>query len=519
METIQLDLFSTNYAESGNTNQLLSTPCDRQLVEERNTADCSFFLPAAGNRNSDGTMNNVGSNGNYWSSTPNDSSNAYNLNFNDGNINVNNTNRNNGQSVRCVKAFTQEGISQSFPVFHISKSQLLIDLFKAYYDARKHKRNTHNQLMFEIEMEDYLVQLRDELLDRTYKVGRSTCFITEEPVKREIFAADFRDRVVHHLVYNYIMPIFDKTFIEDSYSCRKCKGTLYGIKRLEHHIRSCSRNYSRVCYVMKMDIQGYFMNIQRQRLLEIVTEDLMNFANRASDTGEVWGERLDYSLIFYLLEEIIMNDPTENCLIKGKKTDWDGLPANKSLFKTPEGCGLPIGNLTSQLFSNIYLNRLDQLVKREFREKHYGRYVDDFFIVSRQYTKLKLHKKEIKQYLSEKLGLTLHPKKSKIMDERFGISFLGAYIKPHRKYLDNRTKRRISRRISMLNNCTDPEKLRASINSYLGCMKHYKCCKITKELFSKNAFWEKYGFFIGNFDNFCLFPPVINEQTIEEYKS
>lgn len=518
METIQLDLFSTNYAESGNTNQLSSTPCDQQLVEKRNTDDCSLFLPAAGWRNSDGSMNNEGTNGNYWSTTPN-GSNAYNLNFNSsGNININNNNRNNGNSVRCVKAFTKEGISSPLPVFHITKEQLLIDVFKAYYDARKHKRNTHNQLMFEIDMEDYLVQLRDELFDYTYKVGRSTCFIIEDPVKREIFAADFKDRVVHHLVYNYIMPIFEKTFIEDSYSCRKGKGTLFGIKRLEHHIRSCSRNYSRPCYVMKMDIQGYFMNIERQRLLDIVTTDLMNFADRKSDTEESWGEKLDYSLIFYLLEEIIMNDPTEDCVIKGKKSDWNGLPANKSLFQTPDGCGLPIGNLTSQLFSNIYLNRLDQLVKREFREKHYGRYVDDFFIVSRQYAKLKLHKRAIQQYLSDKLGLTLHPKKSKIIDERYGVSFLGAFIKPYRKYIDNKTKRRIIRKTSILKDCQNAETLRASINSYLGCMKHYKCCKTKKELFSKDTYWEKYGFFIGDFSNFCLFPPIINEQTITEYK-
>ena len=171
METIQLDLFSTNYAEPGNTTQLSSAPCEEQLAEKRNTDDCSLFLPAAGNRNNDGTMNNVGSNGNYWSSTPNDSNNAYNLNFNSGNVNAtNNNNRNNGRSVRCVKAFTKESAALSI--------------------------------------------------------------------------------------------------IEDSYSCRKGKGTLFGIKRLEHHIRSCSKNYFHLCYVLKMDIQGYFMNINRQRLLD-----------------------------------------------------------------------------------------------------------------------------------------------------------------------------------------------------------------------------------------------------------
>lgn len=271
MKNEQLDLFSTNYAESGNTNQPSSALGEEPFAKECNTDGCSLFLPAAGNRNNNegsGTTatNNAGSNGNYWSSDANSSSNGYNLNFNSGNSNVNNNNKTNGFSVRCVKAFANEKTSPPFPVFNITKEQLLVDLFKAYYDARKHKRNTRNQLRFEMNLEENLVNLRDELYERTYKVGRSTCFIIEDPVKREIFAADFRDRVVHHLVYNYIMPIFERTFIADSYSCRKGKGTLYGVKRLEHHIRSCSKNYTTTVYALKMDIQGYFMNINRKRL-------------------------------------------------------------------------------------------------------------------------------------------------------------------------------------------------------------------------------------------------------------
>lgn len=396
MKNEQLDLFSTNYAESGNTNQPPSALGEEPFTEECNTDGCPLFLPAAGNRNNNegsGTTatNNAGTNGNYWSSDAYNSSYGYNLNFNSGNANVNNNNKTYGFPVRCVKAFTNERTCHSFPVFTINKSQLLIDLFKAYYDARRHKRNTRNQLLFEVNLEENLVNLRDELMERTYKVGRSTCFIIEDPVKREIFAADFRDRVVHHLVYNYIMPVFEKTFITDSYSCRKGKGTLYGVKRLEHHVRSCTNNYNNMAYALKMDIQGYFMNINRKRLLDNVMKDLMNYSCRKSDTGQCWGRKLDYSLIFFLLEEIILADPTKNCIIKGKKSDWYGLPDNKSLFKTPADCGLPIGNLTSQLFSNIYLNRLDQMIKRQLREKHYGRYVDDSYIINRCYAVLRMH--------------------------------------------------------------------------------------------------------------------------------
>lgn len=504
MKTTQLDLFSTNYAESGNTDQLSSSPGDKPFGEGGSTDDCSLFLPAAGNRNGS-SYNNTGTNGNYWSGTLNTSNtnNAYNLNFNSGNCNVNNNNRNNGFSLRCSQEFAESPVP-SFPVFRISREQLLVDLFKAYYDARKHKRNTRNQLRFEINLEENLVRLRDELMERTYKVGRSTCFIIEDPVKREIFAADFRDRVVHHLVYNYIMPLFERTFIADSYSCRKGKGTLYGVKRLEHHVRHCSKDYTDTAYALKIDIQGYFMNIDRRRLLDIVMGDLMKYACRKSDTGQPWGEKLDYSLLSFLLEEIILTDPTQNCLIKGKKSDWEGLPDNKSLFKTPPGCGLPIGNLTSQLFSNVYLNRLDQMVKRQLCVKHYGRYVDDSYIINSSYAVLKQQQAVIRSYLHEELGLKLHPKKCKIVKCCYGIDFLGVFVKPHRLYISNRTKKRIFSKSAVLLNCKDAEKLQSGVNSYLGYMKHFKCGRIKERLFGGKSQLKPLGEFAGHYGKFKL---------------
>lgn len=504
----QLELFPSNYAESGNANQLLTVPGDKPLAAECNTDGCSLFLPAAGNSNGS-SVNNTGTNGNYWSSTPNsgNTNNSWNVNFNSGNLNLNNNNRNNGRSVRCVLASTNCS-KVSFPVFHISKEQLLIDLFKAYYDARKHKRNTLNQLRFEMDLEENLVALRDELMERTYQVGRSTCFIIQDPKKREIFAADFRDRVVHHLVYNYIMPIFEKTFIADSYSCRKGKGTLYGIHRLAHHVRSCSQNYTYTCYVLKMDIQGYFMNINRNRLLGMVCEELQRHALQKSPNGERWAQMLDYKLIFFLLKEIILADPTKNCIIKGRKSDWDGLPADKSLFHTPHDCGLPIGNLTSQLFSNIYLNKLDQFVKRKLREKHYGRYVDDFYIVSRNRARLETHKETIREFLSEELDLVLHPRKTKIERAAYGISYLGTYVKPHRVYLDNKTLKRVVRKMRIVLRMADEKQVLSSVNSYLGYMKHFKCGKMKQRLFAGKPELERFGIFTRHYDKFCLHKPA-----------
>lgn len=263
----------------------------------------------------------------------------------------------------------------------MEKSQLLEDLFGAYHDARKNKRGTINQLRFEMEQEHHLYELCEQIHKREYVPLPSVAFIVFKPVQREVFAADFRDRVVHHLFFNYVNPLFETTYINDSYSCRKGKGTHYGVKRLDHHIRSCSGNYTRPCYLLKLDIRGYFMSISRSILFEQVQSTLLKYANRKDSKGVKWKERMDYDLVLYLARAIIFNDPVENFILKGSKPDWDGLPAGKSLFHSPPGYGLPIGNLTSQLFSNIYLTPFDNYIKRELGFTHYGRYVDDFFIV------------------------------------------------------------------------------------------------------------------------------------------
>jgi hypothetical protein len=128
-----------------------------------------------------------------------------------------------------------------------------IDLFQAYYDARRNKRNTVNQLRFEIDYEHHLLELYEELVNRTYVVSKSITFIVNKPVKREIFAADFRDRVLHHLVYNYINPLIESQLIDDCYSCRKEKGTHYGIQRVTQFLKDCSCNYTRDCYILKLE--------------------------------------------------------------------------------------------------------------------------------------------------------------------------------------------------------------------------------------------------------------------------
>lgn len=313
----------------------------------------------------------------------------------------------------------------------ITKGRLLEDLMRAYASARQHKRNESSALEFEQDFEHHLVRLADQIYSRTYKVARSTCFIITKPVKREIFAAQFADRVVHHLIFDYIAPLFERVFIEDSYSCRKGKGTLYGVRRIHKHIRSCTENFTKDAYILKLDIQGYFMNINRSRLYDRVIEVLQKMApRRVYPTGELtWQQKLDYDLLEYLLGEVIFADPTIDCIVKGSTRDWNGLPANKSLFGTPADCGLPIGNLTSQLFSNVYLSAFDDYCKRELGLCYYGRYVDDFVVVHRDKKFLESLIPLMDCFLEQQYGLKLHPKKIYLQHYSKGVNFLGVTIK------------------------------------------------------------------------------------------
>jgi len=228
-----------------------------------------------------------------------------------------------------------------------NSDKVLTDLFRAYFDARKNKRNTINALAYEKNFEANTFALCDEILERHNQPSPSICFIVDKPVKREIFAASFRDRIVHHFIYNHIAPLFETSFINDSYSCRAGKGTHYGIKRIDRFIRCCSENYAKDCYILKLDIRSYFMSINRDLLFSTIKAAISNNRNRIE---------IDPSLILYLIEKTIFNGPTHNCCIKGKRLDWSGLPRSKSLFYAKPDCGLPIGNLTSQLFGNVYLN-------------------------------------------------------------------------------------------------------------------------------------------------------------------
>lgn len=363
------------------------------------------------------------------------------------------------------------------------------ELFAAYFLCRKNKRNTINALLFEKHFEANIFRLEEEILNGNYTPGRSIAFIVNKPVKREIFAADFRDRVVHHWLIAKLNPIFERIFIYDSYACRTAKGTHFGIKQVNDFIKTCSENYKTDCYVLKLDIAGFFMHINRNILFKRLHQFILNYYQAA-----------DKHLVLEICEKLVFNNPAQNCIIKGKRKDWDGLPNNKSLFHSPAGCGLPIGNLTSQVFANFYLNPFDHFIKTTLNIRYYGRYVDDFVIVHPNKEFLKSLIPKIKDYLRDELHLQLHPNKIYLQHFSKGIKFLGVIIKPYRIYIAHRTKGNFYQAIQEQNKIARDHKptkeeqaaFLSSMNSYLGILKHYKTYNLRKRMIRKHlsGWWE-----------------------------
>ena len=363
----------------------------------------------------------------------------------------------------------------------LTRQQLLQDLYQAFYDAKRHKSKRSYVRKWETDFMQNMEQLCDDLYYRRYRPLPSKCFIIDYPKKREIFAAMFRDRIVHHLYFNYTHALFERTFIQDSYSCIKNRGTHYGIHRIETFCRRESGNWQRRCYVMHLDIRGYFMHIVRRRLLETAVGTLRKMAAHKAMDGRTWGEMLDMDFVEWLTEVIVMLDPKENCIICGDPSDWDGLDPAKSMLHLEDGLGLPIGNLTSQLFSNVYLNEFDQYMKRTLKCKYYGRYVDDAAVVSADREWLLSIVPKVQEFLHGELGLDLHAGKLNISEVHRGVEYLGAYIRPYRTYVSNHALRRMEQKIRQMD-YSKPWKVVRSVNSYLGIFRHTASYRLRRRL-------------------------------------
>ena len=354
---------------------------------------------------------------------------------------------------------------------------LLEDIFKAYFNARKNKRNKKDQLEFEQNFESNLIEVYKQILKREFYPQCYIVFVNKKPVVREVFAPSFRDRVVHHLLYNYLSEIFETDFINDSYSCRVNKGTLYGIYRLKDMIESCSKGYTQDCYILKLDISSYFYNINKNILYNMIDKKIkLSFSKDK------------YELVNYLLKVILFDDVTSKAIKIGNPLDWKLLPKGKSLFSIPKEKGLPIGNLTSQLFSNIYMDSFDHFIKDDLSIKYYGRYVDDFVIVHQDKYFLKKLIQTSNNYLKHNLELNIHPKKIYLQHYRKGVLFLGAFVKPYRVYSGSRLKTNFLKSIYKINNIFKKQgssitkeqlmEIRTILNSYLGLLSKFNTYKL-----------------------------------------
>ncbi|MBU1202394.1 MAG: helix-turn-helix domain-containing protein [Nanoarchaeota archaeon] len=286
----------------------------------------------------------------------------------------------------------------------------------AYDRVRKHKTTKPYVMEFESEFKDNLLKLQYELKTETYVPKPLETFILRDPKTRKISKSDFRDRIIHHAICNIIEPIFDKTFIYDSYANRLRKGTLGAIKRFDYFKRKVSKNNTKNSYFLKADIKHYFDTVDHKILLSTIKKRIKN------------------KNLLLLIEKILQNHKTAK---KGK--------------------GMPLGNLTSQLFANIYLNKLDQYVKHILKIKYYIRYVDDFIILENSINKLQYYKQQIDTFLKEILLLELHPDKSKILQLENGANFLGFRIFYNHKLIRKKNLKKFERNFKQLKKDYDLE--------------------------------------------------------------
>ena len=322
-------------------------------------------------------------------------------------------------------------------------------LLTAYLDCRRNKRNSASALAFEERLERNLCELHDELLQGAYRPGRSICFVVTRPKPREVWAAEFRDRIVHHLLYNEISPRFYASFIANSCACIPGRGTLYAAQRLEHDVRSITENWSRPAWYLKCDLANFFVAIDKRILFEQLRGKI----------SEPWW--------LALASQILFHDPRDLVDVRSAQRLLCLVPAHKSLFNAGPDTGLPIGNLSSQFFANVFLDSLDQYVKHQVRGRRYVRYVDDFVLLHTDPAWLNAALVSIGAFLPARLKAQLNPRKTILQPVDRGIDFVGHVIKPWRRSTRDRTMRTALHRIEHI---ADDDTYTVG-NSYLGLVR------------------------------------------------
>lgn len=301
----------------------------------------------------------------------------------------------------------------------------LENLFDAWTEFKKEKSNKNDVTEFEVNLEDHVFALHEDLKNGIYKHGGYFSFFVHDPKPRHIHKASVRDRLLHHAVHRVIEPTWNKVFIFDSWSSRKTKGIHAAVRRLQDLALRLSHNYTRTLWILKLDVTKFFASIDHKILLSILSKR----------TGD--------SRVINLFQEIVES------------------------FNP----GLPLGNLISQLFANVYLNELDQFIKHELKIKGYVRYADDFVLMHENGELLIDYRWKIERFLQERLLLKIHPKKLILKTYASGIDFLGYVSFPHHRVIRTKTKRRMFRRINKKN-----------LSSYSGILKHCRSRNLSKAL-------------------------------------
>ncbi|NQV00922.1 MAG: RNA-dependent DNA polymerase [Parcubacteria group bacterium] len=346
-------------------------------------------------------------------------------------------------------------------------SEIIIEknLLVAFHDASIQKRFRNIILNFEKNLAENILGLQKNLLNKTYKHGKYYHFRLFDPKEREISAAPFQDRVIHHAICQIMEPIFDRKFIYDSFACRITKGSHKAIKRLQELLRkNIEESKSLSVYALKCDVSKCFPSINHEILLKILNKKIKD------------------ENTMRLLKEVISSYESDN--------KYNELFPPDSHFRTKLPRGIPIGNLTSQLFVNIYLNELDQYIKHQLKIKYYVRYVDDFIILAKNKKMLHQLTEKIRTFLYDKLYLTLHPKKIRISPSHLGIDFLGYLIfKDHirlRVYNVKAFRKRLRKFQKLyLTDKISQQKIQESITSWLAHAGHADTYNLRKAIFGK----------------------------------
>ncbi|NMH83253.1 reverse transcriptase/maturase family protein [Heyndrickxia coagulans] len=335
------------------------------------------------------------------------------------------------------------------------------NLYQAYLNARRGKRYRDEVLRFTANLEHNLFQIQNELLTKKYCIGRYREFYICEPKKRLIMALPFKDRVVQWAVYQIINPLLDRQFIEQSYACRKGKGVHKASEDLQNAIRKMERTYERP-YYLKMDVSKFFYRIDHSVLLSILNKKI-------KDKDLMW-----------LLGLVIHSDNMKF-----------GVPLDDHNFDEErlKDIGIPIGNLLSQLFANLYLNELDQFVKHELHIHYYFRYMDDAIILCEDKQELRRILEEIDLFLKFELKLQLN-NKTAIRPTNTGVAFVGQRIWSTHKKLSKSTAKKMKSRLKYLQKAyargeVSLDSIKQTLMSYLGLMKHVECYNLKRKLLNE----------------------------------